>query len=573
MTRSFQERTPDLALAFGLALVTLWAYHAALDNGFVHFDDTLYVTRNPVTQQGLSPSTVLWAFTTNFAGNWHPLTWLSVMLDVQLFGLDAHGHHATSVAFHVINTMLVFAFMRRLRIGRGTSAFAAGLFGLHPLHVESVAWVAERKDVLSMFFGLLTLLAYLRYCDAPSLRRMAVVGAFLGLGLMAKPVLVTLPFVLLLLDWWPLRRVAHPSWLASPDLAGDLAPRPAPDRVNLRHLLREKVPLFGLCLFSSFLTYVAQKSSGSVAVQVPPAYRVVNAIHSYVAYLLKTLYPLHLAVFYPLPEQLPLVMGAANLAALGTLTLLAWRMRGRWPYVLVGWLWYLGTLVPMIGLVQVGMQAYADRYTYFPLLGLGFALSLLLADAAGRLRIPRPVAVLAGSGMLAFLAVATARQTRVWHDTVTLFEHAIAVTGHNGVARLSLASELIDDNELERAHSELEQALAEGASPAGVHLDLGSIAHRQYNLPEALREFDAGLAIKPDDFNLLLNRGIILNEMGRYDEAIPILERVVAGRAGNDSNLLMVAHRTLGQALERVGRKAEASEQMRESNAVGPAGP
>jgi len=570
--RSWKERTPDLALALGLALVTLWTYSAALSNGFVHYDDTLYVTRNPVAQQGLSRSTVLWAFTSGFAGNWHPLTWLSVMLDVQLFGLDARGHHATSVTFHALNTVLVFAFMRRLGIGRGTSAFAAGLFGLHPLHVESVAWVAERKDVLSMLFGLLTLLAYIRYTEAPSIRRMALVGALLALGLMAKPVLVTLPFVLLLLDWWPLRRIASPAWLASPDRGAGLAPRSARDRADLGSLLREKIPLFSLILLSSFITYVAQKSSGSVAVQVPAAYRAVNAIHSYVAYLVKTFYPLHLAVFYPLPEQLPLVVGAIDLAALGTLTLLAWRLRASRPYLLVGWLWYLGTLVPMIGLVQVGMQAYADRYTYLPLLGLGLAVSLLLADVARGLRLPRPAAALAGGGLLALLAFVTAKQTLVWHDTVALFEHAIAVTGRNPVARLSLAGELIENGELDRARSELTQGLAEGAPAAGVHLDLGSIAHRQHNLPEALREFDAGLALKPDDSNLLLNRGIILTEMRRYDEAIPVLERVVAARAGNDSSLLIMAHHTLGQALERVGRDAEAIEHMREADAVGTAG-
>jgi protein O-mannosyl-transferase len=396
------------------------------------------------------------------------------------------------------------------------------------------------------------------------------VGVLLGLGLMAKPVLVTLPFVLLLLDWWPLRRVARPSWLASPD-AG-LAPRAAQDRADLRRLVREKVPLFGLVLLSSFITYVAQKSSGSVAVQLPAAYRVLNALHSYVAYLVKALYPIHLAAFYPLPEQLPLVRGAVDLAALGALTLLAWRSRASRPYLLVGWLWFLGTLVPMIGLVQVGMQAYADRYTYFPLLGLGLAMSLLLADAAQGLRLPRPLAILAAGALLAALGVGTAKQTLVWHDTVSLFEHAIAVTGRNPVARLSLAGELIDRDELDRARTELEQALAEGASPAGVHLDLGSIAHRQYNLPEALREFDAGLALKPDDSNLLLNRGIILTEMGRYDEAISVLERVVAARAGNDSNLLIIAHRTLGQALQRVGRGAEAMQHMREANAVGTPG-
>ena len=568
MEGNWKDRTPDFALALGIALATVWAYSAALGNGFVNYDDSLYVIRNPVTQQGLSRSTVTWAFTTGFGGNWHPLTWLSVMLDVQLFGLDARGHHATSLAFHALNTGLVFALMRRFGLGRGASVFAAGLFGLHPLHVESVAWVAERKDVLSMFFGLLTLLAYIRYAEAPSTLRMTGVCVLFALGLMAKPVLVTLPFVLLLLDWWPLRRVANSSWPPSPDRTAGFAPRAFADRADLGLLVREKTPLFGLTLLSSFITYLAQKSSGSVVETVPIAYRMANAIHSYVAYLVKTLYPIHLAAFYPLLSPLPLVLVAADFAALGALTLLAWRLRQSRPYLLVGWLWYLGTLVPMIGLVQVGTQAYADRYTYFPLLGLGLALTLLLAHAATRMRLPRPVAVLGGAGLLAALGVATSRQTLVWHDTVALFEHAISVTGRNPIARLSLAAELIENGELDRARGVLEQALADGADLAGVHLDLGTIAHRQSNLPEALREFEVGLAIKPDDSNLLVNRGIILTEMGRYDEAIPVLERVVAMRAGNDSKLLIIAHLTLGRALQQVGRSAEAMQHMREADAA-----
>jgi tetratricopeptide (TPR) repeat protein len=569
MEKSWRGSAPDLALALGLALVTLWTYSGALDNGFVHYDDTLYVTRNPVTQQGLSLATVRWAFTSLFAGNWHPLTWLSVMLDVQLFGLDARGHHATSLVLHALNTVLLFALTRRLGIGRGASAFSAGLFGLHPLHVESVAWVAERKDVLSMLFGLLALLTYVRYSEAPSVRRMMTVGVLFGLGLMAKPVLVTLPFVLLLLDWWPLRRVKSPAWLASPGPATEFR---AAGQSPFGLLVREKAPLFGLALLSSFISYVAQKLTGSVAVQVLAPYRVVNAIHSYTAYLVKTFYPLKLAAFYPLIVHLELLRGLLDLATLSVLSLLAWRQRATRPYLLVGFLWFLGTLVPMIGLVQVGMQAYADRYTYFPSLGLGLALSLLLADLADRARLPRAVTVVASTLLLGALAVLTAKQVLVWRDTVTLFEHAIAVTGQNPVARLSLAGELIDNGELLRAKGELEQALAEGASPAGVHLDLGSIAHRQYNLPEALREFDAGLATEPDDSNLLLNRGIILTEMGRYDEAIPALERVIAQGAGNDSSLLIIAHRTLGQVLQRVGRDAEAMEHMHQSNTIGTPG-
>jgi Flp pilus assembly protein TadD len=560
----------DLGTAIGLGALVLIAYAPALGNGFVNYDDPLYVTHNPVTQQGLSWATVHWAFTTGFAANWHPLTWLSIMLDVELFGLDARGHHATSLLLHALNTVLVFVWMRRLGLRPGASAFAAGLFGLHPLHVESVAWVAERKDVLSMAFGLLALIAYVRYTEAPAPRRMAAVASLLALGLMAKPMLVTLPFALLLLDWWPLRRMTSPAWLALPpaEVAGLVRPVAAA-RAGLGALLREKIPLFALVALSCVITYAAQKATGSVAIQLPLAYRLLNAVHSYVAYLEKTVLPIHLAALYPLPTQIALDRVAVQLLALAVCTWACWRVRTTRPYLLLGWLWYLGTLVPMIGIVQVGNQAYADRYMYFPSLGLGLAATLLLGDAVARARLPRPLALGAAAALLGVLGLATWKQTRVWSDTVTLFQHAVDVTGRNPLARISLASELIADGRLEDGEAMLKQALAEGAPPEAIHLDLGSIAHRQNRLDEALREFDTVLQIKPDEPKALVNRGIILTEMGRYGEAIATLERVIAARAGNDSTLLIVAHRTLATALQRSGRPEEAMAHLRAADEVG----
>ncbi|HKE10833.1 MAG TPA: hypothetical protein VKE73_04610, partial [Myxococcota bacterium] len=400
-------RRVDLAILAGLVAAVLLAFSGVLKNGFVNFDDPLYVTGNPVTQQGLSPSTVAWAFTTGFAANWHPLTWLSVMLDVELFGLEPSGHHAMSLGLHALNTALLFAFMRRLGVARGASAFAAGLFGLHPLHVESVAWAAERKDVLSMAFGLLTLLAYIRYAEAPSWKRMALVTGLLMLGLMAKPMLVTLPFVLLLLDWWPLRRVESPAWLASPRVApggtlglpgretrparrtksarsartrehgeqrlsdGGRSERTGPLRGRARgagHLLLEKIPLFALMLLSCVATYLAQR--GAVLERMPVVSRLENGAHSYVMYLAKFAFPKQLAFYYPMMD-LGTGRVAMSIATLAALTLAAWHLRTTRPYLLVGWLWFLGTLVPVLGLVQVGGQAYADRYMYLPSLGLG----------------------------------------------------------------------------------------------------------------------------------------------------------------------------------------------------------
>lgn len=563
-----RQRGLDLGLALALGLAAWAAGAAALGNGFVAFDDPLYVTRNPVTQQGLTAETVRWAFTTGFAANWHPLTWLSVMLDVELFGLNARGHHAMSLAIHALNTVLVYALMRGLGLRPGPGALAAGLFGLHPLRVESVAWASERKDVLSTFFGLLSLLAYVRYAAAPGLLRMLGVALLLALGLLAKPMLVTLPFVMLLLDWWPLRRVAAPAALASPAAADDATPG-AVARVGIVRLVAEKLPLFALVALSSWITYVAQAASGSVALHLPLIVRLANAIHSYVAYLSNSLWPTRLAALYPLPDTIVLERVVVDLLALGVFTFLAWRLRAARPYLLVGWLWFLGTLVPVIGIVQVGMQAYADRYTYLPSIGLALMAAPLLADLASRVRLPRPVAVALAVALLAVLGLLTRAQTRVWANTVSLFEHAVAATGHNPLARMSLASELIETGDLTRAQAVLEEAKAEGAPAEAVHLSLGTIYHRQHRHEEALREFDAVLALKPEEPKALVNRGIMLVELGRNAEAIVALERVVALRGGNDSNVLITAHRTLATALLRVGRQDEAERHRREADAVG----
>ena len=513
--KGWKGRPAELAIALGLVAAVLLAFSGVLRNGFVDLDDTLYLTQNPVTQRGLSASTVAWAFTTGTGSNWHPLTWLSVMLDVELFGLNPSGHHAMSLGLHGLNTALVLAFMRRLGFGRGPSAFAAGLFGLHPLHVESVAWAAERKDVLSMAFGLFTVLAYLRYAEAPSRGRMAWVTGLLALGLMAKPMLVTLPFVLLLLDWWPLRRVGSPAWIASPAVSPGETPRvpldgtrarmpPEGGRLKRRHgkarrdrgrsggghtleppgtffdsgdarvgrstsgqrLLLEKAPLFLLVILSCAVTYLVQKAGRVVWESLTFPSRIENAAHSYFVYLGKFVFPTDLACFYPMVD-----FGADRLAlrvaTLGVISLIAWRLRASRPYVLVGWLWFLGASVPMIGLVQVGAQAYADRYTYFPALGLGFVATLGLADAACRVRLPRPVVILAACAFLAALGVGTWRQTPVWRNTMGLLEHALAATGHNWMVRLFLVEELAQHNELRRAEIMLRQTQSDGARPRG----------------------------------------------------------------------------------------------------------
>jgi hypothetical protein len=549
----WRGRQPDFAIAVGLAAVVLVAFSGVLGNGFVSFDDPLYITENSVTQQGLSPSNVVWAFTTGSAANWHPLTWLSVMLDVDLFGLNPAGHHAMSVALHGLNTALVFAVMRRLRIGRGASAFAAAVFGLHPVHVESVAWAAERKDVLALAFGLLALLAYIRYAEAPSRRRMAAVTGLLLLGLMAKPMLVTLPFVLLLLDWWPLRRVASPAWLLSPEVTPGDAQRAPFDRAEGQRLLIEKAPLFAVVLLSSVVTYLAQETYGVVLERLPLPSRLGNGAHSYVVYLRKFLLPTHLSCFYPMID-----LGAGRIAlavaTLAVFTLLAWRLRATRPYLLVGWLWFLGALVPMIGLVQAGGQAYADRYTYFPYLGLGLAFSLGLAEVVRRARLPR-LAVLFAAGTLFFLlGVATWKQTLVWRSTDELFQHAVVATGRNWFIRLLLAAQLVDRDAYERAEWMLQQSLADGAPPARIHAAMSAVFDREHRTEDALREVDAALAVEPDNPFILLNRGIYLTKLQRDREAVEVLQRVIALDRSPDPTQRNIALRTLARAQARLGR-------------------
>jgi len=554
--KSFRDRLPDFALSAGLMAAVLVAFSGVLKNGFVSLDDTLYITQNPTTQRGLSASSVAWAFTTGSAANWHPLTWLSVMLDVELFGLDPSGHHAVSLCLHVLNTALVFSLMRRLGIGRGSSAFAAGLFGLHPLHVESVAWAAERKDVLSMAFGLLTLLAYIRYVEATSKARMAGVALLFALGLMAKPMLVSLPFVLLLLDWWPLRRVGSPAWIASPDVAPDEASRVVSDQVSLQRLALEKAPLFALALLSCAITYLVQRVAGLVTEGLTVSARLENAAHSYVVYLKKFIFPRQLACFYPIVD-LGAYRVALSVATLVVFTLVAWRLRSSRPYVLLGWLWFLGTLVPVIGLVQVGLQAYADRYTYLPSLGLGLAASLGLADAVARARLPRPAVIFASVALLAALGVATWRQTLVWRDAQGLYEHTVAVTRHNWFIRLHLASEYLNNNDLGRGKAMLRQSLADGAPPAQIRAYLAALDYREHRTQDALDEIDRALAGEPDNWHMLVMRGVYLAELRRDVEAVTVLERAIALDQGNDPKLLEVARQTLAAVQRRIQLQAE----------------
>jgi hypothetical protein len=381
-----------------LAILTFIAYAPVLDAGFTNYDDDVYVTANYHVQHGLDGTSLRWAFTTTRAANWHPLTWISHTLDWSAFGDRPRGHHATSLLLHVANVAILFLLLGAMTRAWWPSALAAALFAVHPLHVESVAWIAERKDVLATFFGLLAIAGYARYAKAPSMSRMTVVVLLCAIGLLAKPMLVTLPFVLLLLDTWPLER-----------------------RTSWRLRIIEKLPLFALASASAFVTVWAQRQGGAVASldRFPIELRLGNAAWSVVAYIEKTIWPRGLAVFYPHPGATVIPWGAAlGLLVICGVTGLAWWQRRRRPYVLVGWLWFLGTLVPVMGLVQVGKQGMADRYMDLPSIGLFVVVAWASAEFGKRAVVPAVAAVIA-------LAVVTHAQATVWHDSITLFTHAI----------------------------------------------------------------------------------------------------------------------------------------------------
>jgi protein O-mannosyl-transferase len=520
-----------------LAAAVWFVFRPTAHFEFINYDDDAYVYENPTVQNGLTWTGVKWAFATWHAGNWHPLTWLSHMTDCQLFGLNPGMHHSVNVLFHAANSLLLLLLFLRWTKAVWPSALAAALFAWHPLHVESVAWIAERKDVLSTFFALLALLAYSKHVagdkwqvtrtgSAPA----AVVSPvtchlspsywlallFFALGLMAKPMLVTLPFVLLLLDYWPLQRISNPK----PQIANPSARQPSTLNLQLAIVL-EKWPFFALAAASCAITFLAQHHGGAVATltNVPLHYRLENASVVYAVYLLKMAWPAQLAVFYPLHPCPPLAVAAA-VAALAAISGLVWRVRRACPYWLVGWLWFLGTLVPVIGLVQVGAAAWADRYTYFPSIGIFLAVALGVRDGAERFRLSKPVVgSIAGLVLAACLAL-THRQLNFWKDGVTLFSHALAVTQNNDTAHLNLGYALDRAGRKSEAMDQYRAALQLDPNRAETHNNIANLLHETGQPDAAMAEYQEALRLNPTHIPSRDNYGTLLVELGRFDEAM-----------------------------------------------------
>jgi len=537
-----------LLICLFLIITTLAVFWQVKDHEFINYDDKLYVAENPQVQAGLTIESLRWAFTSTHASNWHPLTWISHMLDVQLFGLKAGWHHLTNLFFHIANTLLLFLVLRRMTKALWQSAFVAALFALHPLHVESVAWVAERKDVLSTFFWMLTMGAYVFYVEKPETRRYLLTLFFFALGLMAKPMLVTLPFVLLLLDYWPLKRLRYGN--TDPGIHAEALKSSSPvkqkrkskkqlpskEKVQvktttaspswwtlIRPLLWEKVPFFILSVIASVVTYIAQQKGGAVSTLEEIAFnaRVTNSIVSYVGYIGKMIWPANLAVFYPHPGMLPSwqVLGAAVLLVIVTLIVL--RMARSFPYVFVGWLWYLGTLVPVIGIVQVGMQGMADRYTYVPLIGLFIIAAWTTADLAKKWPFRIYVVTVSAGIILSVLTYTTWIYLQSWQNTVTIFQHALKTTRNNFIAHFNMGDALREDKgRIDEALAHYVEALRIAPNNPVVHNSLGNALSSKGRLDEAIVHYVSAIWIKPDYAAAYNHLGLAFFRQGKIDEAI-----------------------------------------------------
>jgi len=485
-------------IAVLLAAASLAVYWPIAHHPFLNLDDNQYVSDNEHVQEGLTWTTVAWAFTSYDALNWHPLTWLSHAADVQMFGLEPGPHHAVNLVLHALNVVLLFLVLQRATGCVGRSAMVAALFALHPINVESVAWLAERKNLLSMLFFLLALGSYPRYVRRPLLSRYAVVALWFALGLMAKPQIITLPFVLLLWDYWPLKRVALRRNEA-PDTSGE-EPRA---KTEWRLLALEKAPLLLLCAVSSYLTMQAQQAGGAVAsfTKYSLSVRLENALVSYAGYLGKAFWPANLALMYPHPgDSLRLWQIAGSLLLLLAITATVLRHRER-RYLRVGWFWFLGTLVPMIGLVQVGHQAMADRYAYLPFIGLFIMLSWGVADLIGWVALRRenwspaprllyPVSVV----VLLPLAFVTHRQVWYWGDNLRLWAHVNDVIGPNLISEERTGDELLKRKQPARAMEHYRRAVEIKASDADSNFALGVFAQKQGNLSEAIQRYQVVVA-------------------------------------------------------------------------------
>jgi len=534
-------RRVAFGICTGLAALVFIVFGQTARFGFVNLDDANYVYQNPIVKNGLSPGGIQWAFTHVLVGHWHPLTTIAFMVDCQLFGVWAGGHHMVNVLLHATTAALLFLALQKLTGAIWRCAFVAAVFAIHPSRAESVAWVSELKDVLSGVFFMLTLLAYVRYVRRPGKGGYALVLLCFILGLLSKPMLVTIPCVLLIIDYWPLGRVRTIS--------------------DFARLLWEKVPLFLLSALSSIAAILALKS-GDAPTSTYPA----NIPIAYAVYLEKLFVPTGLAVLYPIPKEGWPAWDVFNaVLLLATLSAAAWLLRRKQPWLLSGWLWYLCMLIPVAGIMQTGEQAYADRYTYLPQIGLCVAITWMGAAWLERLRHGRSIATAFAMAVLCALTIAGRRQAAYWRDGVTLWTHALDCTPDNFIARNSLGEALAQEWKLEAAIDQFNAAMEFDAGSPEVHANIGTTLFQQRHTEDAIAQFQQALAINPAYPEAHYNLGSALDREGRITEAIDEYREALRLKPGYAE-----AHYNLGTALYRIKRGKEAAAEFREALKVAP---
>jgi tetratricopeptide (TPR) repeat protein len=546
--RNDQVRIALICAVLAIAIIAVYAPTLRCD--YVAYDDDVFVTDNSMVKAGLTAASIGWAITTSYSSYWHPLTWLSYELDNQLFGLNAGPEHVVNVALHLASTLLLFFVLLRMTGRTWRCAVVAAIFALHPQHVESVAWIAERKDVLSTFFAMLVLLLYVRYVSVPSLGRYLQMAFAFAAALLAKPMVVTLPFVLLLLDLWPLGRFTWP-----------------PDGRKLWRLFLEKTPLVGLSAIVSMVTYIVQKQNGAMSDYMPISERLAKATVSYVLYLGKAIWPVNLAVFYPYrPYGAAAVLASA--LALAAITALVFACARRSPWLVVGWLWFIGTLVPVIGIVQVGAQAIADRYTYFPMIGLAIAIVWTVAEAVKMRPVAQRAATAFAAVLLALFAVAAHAQAGYWKDSHTLFAHALAVTRDNYTMQGNMGIILGREGRSREAIDYFHKAIAMRPARAEAYAYLGRELLKSGTAQEAAGPLERAVQLNPRmqeaqaDFGVaLMTEGNLNGAREHLDEAL----RLDPTDADSQSNLCTV--------LQYMGRPAEAETHCREALRLRPGSP
>jgi hypothetical protein len=539
-----------LALSCALIVLVLAIYWQTSSFDFTNYDDNIYVFQNEQVTSGLNWQNVFWAFKSTRASNWHPLTWISHMLDCEFFGLDSGSHHLTNVFLHATNSLLLFFILRVMTGRQGLSWIVAAMFAVHPLHVESVAWISERKDVLSTLFWLLTILAYWRYVKVPNALRFGLVVVVFACGLMAKPMLVSLPIVLLLMDWWPLGRIrAHTIF---EPCGKNLKAAP------LRNLVLEKTPLFVLSAASCVVTFVVQRMTGAVKPldAFPIGVRLANAVWAYGQYVVKAFCPVRLACFYPHPgASLPTWQVAVSAIALIVVTAAVIAARNEKKYLFTGWLWYIVTLVPVIGLVQVGKQAMADRYTYVPFIGLFIvivwgcdeALQALTNSVPKWQLLSRLTAVTLTVVTISLLAMVAWKQTSYWRNDNAIWERALAVTDNNAVAHYNLGTTLATQGDTEAAIRHFREAIRIDPRKHEAYANLGAMLGERGSYSEAVKYFQIAVSLRPKNPVYRANLGIALVRLRRYSEAIPHL-RFALSRCPNDED----CRQALAQAMEKL---------------------